>query len=130
MTFDLPSAPKIKNRAGGIFHYSITGYDVIKLYHNEDVTQPQTHVNVYTTILSTVYTHKVQYTHIVYFLDFLLGIVGLPAHSEHCGKNFWRCFIYLNITRAVDTDVCVVGSVVESFNRITASQLSDRDHGQ
>ena len=52
--------------------YSITGYDVIKLYHNEDVT---------------VHTHRVQYTHtecsthIVYFLDFLLEIVGLNVRG-------------------------------------------------
>ena len=77
-------------------HYSITGYDVIKIYHKQDVTQPQTHVNVYTqysTHIDTVHIDTVQCTHIdrvqytVYFLDFFLEIVGLPAHSVHCGKN-------------------------------------------
>ena len=82
-------------RAGGIVHYSINGYDVIKLYHKPDVTQPQTHVNVYTTVhthrQSTVHTQRQStvhhFVHTVYFFAFLLEIVGLPAHSVHCGKN-------------------------------------------
>ena len=46
-----PSCLWLPNHAGGrdipiLSTYCITGYDVIKLYHNEDVTQPQTHVNV------------------------------------------------------------------------------------